>query len=297
MDIPVHAVQYFCVLAEELHFGRAAERIRIATPSLSQQIGRLERQLGVKLFDRDSRPLTLTPFGLEFLPLARRLRDDHREILAWAQRLASEQAVPQLRLGVVASASGSLAASAIGSMLQRVPDARLEMRRTGFFEVVDDLVGDRVDVVLAPSPVSASGEVACEPLWTEGRMLVVPAGHRLAGRSSVSIAETNDEVFVAASAGPQEILDWWVVNPRPDGSRIVPGASADSMEGLLELVAAGVGFNIAGSSAAHHYQRDDIVFVPIDDIEPVTVMMCTLRSTENPLVPVFRDLMRGQVPG
>lgn len=297
MDIPVHAVQYFCVLAEELHFGRAAERIRIATPSLSQQIGRLERQLGVKLFDRDSRPLTLTSFGAEFLPLARRLRDDHREILEWARRLASEQAVPQLRLGVVASATGSLAASAIGSMLQRVPDARLEMRRTGFFEVVDDLVGDRVDVVLAPSPVSPSDEVACEPLWTEGRMLVVPAQHRLAGRSSVSILETNDEVFVAASAGPQEILDWWVVSPRPDGRRIVPGASADSMEGLLELVAAGAGVNIAGSSAAQHYQRDDVVFVPIDDIEPVTVMMCTLSSTENALVPVFRDLMRGQVAG
>ncbi|PPF44407.1 hypothetical protein C5B85_09640 [Pseudoclavibacter sp. AY1F1] len=296
MDIPVHAVQYFCVLAEELHFGRAAERISIATPSLSQQIGRLERQLGVKLFDRESRPLTLTPFGAELLPLARRLRDDHREILEWAKLLASERAVPQLRLGVVASATGSLAASAIGSMLQRVPEARLEMRRTGFFDVVDDLVGDRVDVVLAPSPVSASDEVACEPLWSEGRMLVVSAHHRLAGRSSVSILDTNDEVFVAASAGPQEILDWWVVNPRPDGRRIVPGASADSMEGLLELVAAGVGVNIAGSAAAHQYQRDDVVFVPIDDIEPVTVMMCTLRSSENPLVPVFRDLMRGQIP-
>ncbi|PPG26029.1 hypothetical protein C5E10_17760 [Pseudoclavibacter sp. RFBG4] len=295
MDIPIHAVQYFCVLAEELHFGRAAERIRIATPSLSQQIGRLERQLGVKLFHRESRPLTLTSFGVEFLPLARRLRDDHREILEWAQRLASEQAVPQLRLGVVASATGSLAASAIGSMLQRVPDARLEMRRTGFFEVVDDLVSDRVDVVLAPSPVSASDEVTCEPLWSEGRMLVVQAGHRLAARSSVSILETNDEVFVAASAGPQEILDWWVVSPRADGTRIVPGASADSMEGLLELVAAGAGVNIAGSSAAHHYQRDDVVFVPIDDIEPVTVMMCTLRSSDNPLVPVFRELMRGQL--
>ncbi|MBF4460179.1 MULTISPECIES: LysR family transcriptional regulator [unclassified Pseudoclavibacter] len=295
MDIPIHAVQYFCVLAEELHFGRAAERIRIATPSLSQQIGRLERQLGVKLFDRESRPLTLTSFGIEFLPLARRLRDDHREILEWAQRLASEQAAPQLRLGVVASATGSLAASAIGSMLQQVPDARLEMRRTGFFEVVDDLVSDRVDVVLAPSPVSASDEVTCEPLWSEGRMLVVPAGHRLAARSSVSILETNDEVFVAASAGPQEILDWWVVSPRADGTRIVPGASADSMEGLLELVAAGAGVNIAGSSAARHYQRDDVVFVPIDDIEPVTVMMCTLRSTDNPLVPVFRDLMRAQL--
>ncbi|PPG42141.1 LysR family transcriptional regulator [Pseudoclavibacter sp. RFBA6] len=297
MDIPVHAVQYFCVLAEELHFGRAAERIRIATPSLSQQIGRLERQLGVKLFDRDSRPLTLTPHGLELLPLARRLRDDHREILDWARLLSREQAVPRLRLGVVASATGSLAASAIGSMLQRVPDARLEMRRTGFFDVAADLLADRVDVVLAPSPVSGSDEVACEPLWTEGRMLVVPADHRLAGRTSVSIMETDDEIFVAASAGPQEILDWWLVSPRPDGRRIVPGASADSMEGLLELVAAGVGVNIAGSAAAKHYQRDDVVFVPIDDVDPVTVMMCTLLATENPLVPVFRELMRGQVTG
>ena len=135
--------------------------------------------------------------------------------------------------------------------MQAIPQARIEMRRLGFFDVADDLESGRVDVVFAPWPMRLPPRIRAEPLWREPRVLVVRADHPLAGRESVSILETNDEVFVAVARGVPEVVDWWIVDPRPDGSRPKRGPTADSVEGLLELVAAGAGVNIAGQSASH----------------------------------------------
>ncbi|GAA3910282.1 LysR family transcriptional regulator [Microbacterium invictum] len=289
MDIPIHVMRYFCVLAEELHFGRAAERLNITPPSLSQQISRLEQQIGVKLLDRSPRKVELTAAGRELLPLARRLQDDHDQVLAWARGVQRDRDAPMLRVGVVAAGAGTLTTAAIASTLQLVPTARVEMRRLGFFDVAGELESGRVDVVFAPSPMRLPPRVRVEELWREPRVLVVPTGHRFAERESVSILETADEVFVAAGGGAPEIVDWWIVDPRPDGSRPRRGPTADSVEGLLELVAAGAGVNIAGESASHHYRRDELRYVRIDDIAPATIMLCSLSDTVNPMVPRFRE--------
>ena len=289
MDIPIHVMRYFCVLSEELHFGRAAERLNITPPSLSQQISRLEQQIGVKLFDRSPRKVELTAPGRALLPLARRLQDDHDQVLAWARSVQRDRDAPLMRVGVVAAGAGALTTAAIASTLQLVPSARIEMRRLGFFDVATDLETGRVDVVFAPSPLRLPPRIRVEELWREPRTLVVPAGHRFAERESVSILETSDEVFVAAGGGAPEIIDWWLVDPRPDGSRPRRGPTADSVEGLLELVAAGAGLNIAGESASHHYRRDELRYIRIDDIEPATIVLCSLSDTQNQMVQTFRE--------
>ncbi|WP_166980824.1 LysR family transcriptional regulator [Paramicrobacterium fandaimingii] len=289
MDVSLHVIRYFCVLADELHFGRAAERLSITPPSLSQQISRLEQQLDVKLFDRSPRKVELTAYGRELLPLARRVLDDHNQLLAWGRSVNREQRAPLLRVGVIAAGAGTLTTAAISATLQLVPNARIEMRRLGFFEVAEELESGRVDVVFAPSPMRLPPRVRVEPLWQEPRVLVVPADHALAGRESISIQEASDEVFVAASGGPREIVDWWVVDPRPDGRRPKRGPTADSVEGLLELVAAGAGVNIAGASASSHYRREELAYVRVDDIDPVTISLCSLVDSRNPMVPTFRE--------
>lgn len=289
MDVPIHVIRYFCVLAEELHFGRAAERLSITPPSLSQQISRLEQQLGVKLFDRSPRKVELSGYGRDLLPLARRVQDDHDQLLAWAQSVRRDQHTPLLRVGVVAAGAGALTTAAIAATMQAIPTARIEMRRLGFFDVASELEAGRVDVVFAPSPMVLPPRIRVEPLWREPRVLVVPAGHALAGRESVTIVETNDEVFVAVARGVPEVVNWWIVDPRPDGTRPRRGPTADSVDGLFELVAAGAGVNIAGQSASRQYRRDELAFVPISDIEPATIVLCSLSDSPNPMVRTFRE--------
>ncbi|GAA1973127.1 LysR family transcriptional regulator [Microbacterium pumilum] len=296
MDVSIQVIRYFCVLAEELHFGRAAERLSITPPSLSQQISRLEQQLDVRLFDRSPRKVELTAFGRELLPLARRVQDDHDQLLSWGRSIRRERDAPTLRVGVVAAGAGSLTTSAIAATMQAIPRARIEMRRLGFFDVAEELEGGRVDVVFAPWPMRLPPRVLAEPLWREPRVLVVRADHPLAGRESISILETGDEVFVAVAKGVPEVVDWWIVDPRPDGSRPKRGPKADSVEGLLELVAAGAGVNIAGQSASKHYRRDELAFIPIDDIEPATIVLCSLSDTRNPMVKAFRDTAQSLSP-
>jgi len=296
MDVPIHVIRYFCVLAEELHFGRAAERLSITPPSLSQQISRLEQQLNVKLFDRSPRKVELTRYGRELLPLARRVQDDHDQLLSWGRSLQRDQKTPLLRVGVVAAGAGALTTAAIASTMQAIPQARIEMRRLGFFDVASELESGHVDVVFAPSPMRLPARIRVEPLWLEPRVLVVPSDHPLAGRESISIVETNDEVFVSVARGVPEVVDWWIVDPRPDGSRVKRGPTADSVDGLFELVAAGAGVNIAGQSASRQYRRDELSFIPITDIEPATIVLCSLSDSPNPMVGSFRETTQALSP-
>lgn len=295
MDISIQVIRYFCMLAEELHFGRSAERLNITPPSLSQQISRLERQLGVKLFDRSPRSVELTEHGRHLLPLARRLQDDHDRVLDWGKQIRTQSDAPMLRVGVVAAGAGTLTTAAIAATLQRVPDARIEMRRMGFFEVFEELEKGRVDVVFAP-PVPSPPRVRSEPMWQEPRVLVVRTDHRLSERDTISISETADEVFVTVGSGPPEVVNWWVVDPRPDGSRPRRGPTADSVEGLLELVAAGAGVNIAGQSAARNYRRAELAFVRIEDIPPARIHLLSLRDNRSRMVQTFRATARELSP-
>ena len=296
MDVPIHVIRYFCVLAEELHFGRAAERLSITPPSLSQQISRLEQQLDVKLFDRSPRKVELTAYGRELLPLARRVQDDHDQLLSWGRSIRRDRNAPMLRVGVVAAGAGSLTTAAIAATMQAIPQARIEMRRLGFFDVAEELEAGRVDVVFAPWPMRLPPRVRAEPLWREARVLVVRADHPFAGRDEISILETADEKFVSVAGGPPDVVNWWLVDPRPDGTRPKRGPTADSVEGLLELVAAGAGVNIAGQSAGQHYRSDELAFLPISDIEPATIVLCSLSDSPNPMVASFRETAQSLSP-
>lgn len=290
MEISIPTLRYFAVLAQELHFGRAAARLSITSPSLSQQISQLERVTGGRLFERTSRSVALTDLGRELLPHAARAVEAHDHLTDWISehRAAAENA---LRLGVVAAGAGPLTA-AIMSAVSQIPNLRLEMRRVGFFDVEQELVAGRVDAVLAPAPLSYNPEtLVASPLWTEHRVLVVRATHPLAGRSSISIDEVHDETFVAVSGDHADAIAWWTVDPRPDGSHPRLGPRADDIEGLLEFVSAGMGVNIAAASAAAHYPRADLAFVPIDDIEPATILLCT-RRRRDPVVAAFEAIAR-----
>jgi DNA-binding transcriptional LysR family regulator len=299
MDAPIAMLGYFCVLAEELHYGNAAKRLRITSPSLSQQISRLESLLGVALFDRTPRRVELTEAGRELLPLAEAARTAHQAVLDWANARRPTHDL-QLRVGVVAAGAGDLTTSALTAAIHQMPQLRLEMRRLGFFEAVPALRAGLIDVAFTPGPLLETKGLRVTTVAVEARILVVAADHPLAGRASVSILETSNELFITASGGDPDVKNWWVVDPRPDGSRPRRGPTADDIDGILELCAAGVGVNIAAASAATHYRRDGVAFVPISDVEPCSIVLCSLEGATNPAVGTFEamtvEAMAGRSP-
>lgn len=294
IDLATHALRYFVAAAQELHFGRAAERLRITPPSLSGQIARLEGQVGARLFLRTSRRVELTPEGQELLELARAVLDAHDEIIAWSSGLTDRRR-PPLRVGLIAAAS--LTTPILGAARERIPRVRLEIHQLGFTEGVDALLDCRVDVAFLPEPLPSLPSRLCKRrMWTEPRVLVVSAAHPLSGRTSVRVEETDDEVFITAE-GPPEIIDWWVVDPRPDGTSPRRGPTARSLDEMLEMCAAGLGVNLSPASVGTYNNRPDLRFVPVENIPPAQVTLCRLREPRHPDVPAFERVALTVVGG
>ncbi|WP_144832870.1 LysR family transcriptional regulator [Microbacterium sp. BH-3-3-3] len=275
MEISSPALRYFAVLAEELHFTRAAQRLRISPPSLSQQISRLEKQVGRQLFLRTPRAVELTTAGRELVPLALQAVAAHEAVARWAR---ASTATPPLQVGIVATGAGALTSDIIAETLRRLPDVRVELRRLGFMDVERALIDGTVDLVLSLGPAPADPRVDSTTLLVEPRVLVVREEHPLASRDSVSIDETNGLDFVVPVEAHNAARAWWLVDPRPDGSTPRVVGVADGVEGLMDFCVAGVGVNIATASAATHYGRAGLAYVEIDDIAPAEVL--AIRAAE-----------------
>ncbi|GAB2748275.1 LysR family transcriptional regulator [Amycolatopsis magusensis] len=191
----LRALRYFVTVAEELHFGRAAERLNIVQPAVSQQIARLERELGTRLLTRTSRTVRLTESGRRVLAAA-------QETLAAAERVRTVVHEPGsvVRIGT---------ATGLTARLERGIEALRELNPTFELVLVDLPVIERVnalrrgelDLALVRGPVSAPG-LHVLPVWTEPLHAVVSARHPAAGRDSVTVAELADHVLRAPSDPP-----------------------------------------------------------------------------------------------
>ncbi|MCX7520766.1 LysR family transcriptional regulator [Microbacterium sp. STN6] len=275
MEVSSHALRYFLAVARELHFARAAEALHISPPSLSQQILRLEQQVGRPLFVRTSRAVELTDAGRALVPLATRAVDAGAAVSEWIEQL-ERQAQPLLRLGFVVGMGGALTTRIIGEATRRIEGLRIEMQRLDFVNQLDALRERRVDAVFIPEEVQPiPHDVDVTVVYTEPRVLVVSDAHPLAGRRSVRLDETSAETYITVSGMTPERTDAWLVNPRPDGTRLRMGSQATDIEGIIELCAAGVGVNIAGAAVREAYSRPGIAFVPIDDLAPSRFVLCT----------------------
>ncbi len=284
MDVTAHALRYFLVLSEELHFGRAAARLHLTTPSLSEQIARLEKRVRTPLFTRGPRGVALTDAGSELVPLARQAVAAHDEVSRWAAAVAGEVR-GTVRVGVVATVAAVLRADVDRALARAHPDVELTSRRLGFQEEGDALREGRVDVAFAPEPLPEPHRgLHTTTVATEPRVLVVPAGHRLAGRDAVSVEETNGEVFIGVPTSDPATLDWWLVDPRADGSHPSHGPVAADIDGVLDLVEAGRGLNIASAEVAAHYARPGVGFVPLSDVEDARVALCWRSDEQDPAV-------------
>lgn len=282
MDLTIVHLRYFLAVAEELHFTRAAQRLHISAPSLSQQIQQLERRTGVTLFRRTSRQVELTADGAALVRLARDAVAAMDTVIAWAD---SSGTASVLRIGIAASSemSNRLLATAV----ERHPDTTWQIHGLPLTDALTALRSGEVDVslMIADQPPVEPAGVVVRPLWSEDRVLVVNKGHRLAGRDAVTLAETDDETFIGMRGGgePQS----WFVDPRPSGRHLEILPLATHFDEVLQLCSAGVGVNICGSSATVTHARPGLRYVPIIDLAPVTTYLCHLRAKPNALVDAF----------
>ncbi|MFI2431688.1 LysR family transcriptional regulator [Streptomyces sp. NPDC018693] len=260
-------IETFLTLAEELHFGRTAERLRLTTGRVSQVIKKLERRVGGPLFERNSRTVRITPVG-------RRLADDLAPLVAAmdeaVRRAADAQrgVTGELRVAFLGEWTAPVLLRAVGVFSERHPDCRVEVREVQLSNSRGSLLDGSVDILLASYPFDG---MACGPvLMREARVLAVAAGHPLAGEESVSVEVLADHPVVqypaVTSAGFKADR---TPDRTPSGRPVPKGPAGGSFSEMLTLVAMGRGVLPVGEHCRRYYPRPDIAYVSLQDARPI----------------------------
>jgi DNA-binding transcriptional LysR family regulator len=242
-------LRYFVAVAEELHFGRAAARLHIAQPPLSQQIRRLEDEVGAQLLARTSRSVALTPAGGAFLARARRILAGVEEASAEAARIARGEA-GHLDVGFVSSAITLGVPERIQAFRTAYPDVRLQLFEGQTALTLRRLADRSIDVGIVRDADAATG-IAVVTLATERFVAVLPAGHPRARARHLRAGALRDEPFVFYPRSAGELAYQRNLSPCFEA-----GFEPDIVqEGghwltLFHLVGAGAGVTIAPASAA-----------------------------------------------
>jgi DNA-binding transcriptional LysR family regulator len=281
--LDLRKLRYFVAVAEELHFGRAAERLYIAQPVLSRQIRKLELELGTDLLVRTSRNVALTPAGLQVLDEARSLLAAADATRRRIEEVASDEAA--LRVGFFVGDEFTAALEAFGA---RYPDVSIDLLRVYWHDQTEVLLDGRADVAFVHLPVDDQG-LELLPVRSEPRVAVLPVGHPAAGNPEISIADlADDRVIIQRGATPS----WQAfhnVDPRPDGRQPRPGPAVDNLEEKLQHVAAGRAISFVPASVADLFVQAGIAYVPVTDIPPIKICLAWKSGPPSPLVAAFVD--------
>lgn len=242
-------LQLFIAVAEELHFGRAAARVGMAQPPFSQQISRLEREIGAVLLTRTSRRVRLTSAGERLLSGGRELIARRSELVADVVRAASGEA-GSVRLGVGASASFALLSRAIARFRAEAPGVVLHLDDTVQAGVGSALISGDLDLALVRGPFRYPG-LTVESALMEPLAAVLPVDHPLAGQDRVELAALAAERFVLfPRASAPELHDAIVGMCVAGGFSPEITYEVEAWSSVISLVEAGLGVSIAPVSAA-----------------------------------------------
>jgi DNA-binding transcriptional LysR family regulator len=240
----VHQLAYFESVSRHLHFTRAADELNVAQPSVSQQIRKLETELGTPLFHRMKRRVALTEAGRRFLPHARAVLQQLEEARVEVQELTGLRK-GTLAVGAPPSAGTHLLPRALAAFSQRHPGIGLSFREGGSRTLVHLLEQGELDLAVVIQPVVRHPALETMPLLDEELLLAAPLGHPLAERGGrVHLAQLRDEPFVMLREGAYDLCDRTLAACRRAGFEpriVLDGCEMDS---VLRFVAAGIGVAI-----------------------------------------------------
>jgi len=283
--------RYFVAVAEELHFARAAARLNVAQPALSQQIKQLERELGALLLARTKRRVALTEPGRLFLVEARRTLAQ-AALAVDVARSAEAGQVGRLRIGYVDAALWSPLPDVIRAFRERFPRVALTMLERLPAEQPEDIRRGDVDLAIGPPPL-AGAQVEVTPFTAETGMVALPAEHPLAGREAIAMRDLADAPWVLVPAGvPSRLRDLTFRVAAAAGFTPRVAQEARELDTLIALVSAGLGVTLVPASAAR-FPRPGVVFLPLAG-EALSFRLVALRrrGLAPPAVRSFLDVLR-----
>jgi DNA-binding transcriptional LysR family regulator len=276
-------LRYFVAVAEELHFRRAAERLHLAQPALSQQIRKLEQELGVDLMTRDKRGVALTPPGMVLLEEARRLLSDAEQ----ARRVtlaAAGGTAGKLRIGHLADAVPGVLPRTIARFVTRNPGVEVCPETLPARQAVEDVKTGRLDIAVVSLPAPVDG-LDVTPLGVEDTVAALASHHALSGRPSLPMNELSgtDLVLLPRTANPA-FYDGFLAACRE--ASVAPSLNElgqPKVEQALLMVAGGAGIAILPGSAADQFTIQGIVFRPLEAPAPTTQIAIVSRSDASSL--------------
>lgn len=284
-------IEIFLTLAEELHFGRTAERLRVSQARVSQSIKQQERRIGGALFERSSRSVRLTPLGER---LRDRLAAGYGEIMAGiAEATAAARGQSgTLTVGTYDNQSQEIAA-VLDLFRQRHPGCELRMREIVPTDPFAGLRAGRVDIAMLWMPVREPDLVVGPELFTESLVLAVAPDHPLAGRDRVEMEVLGDYPVVSPD-GPIPDYLWAAHTPpvTPSGRPIRTGVTISTLAEAFTVIAAGRVVSPIGAYSAASRMRHDIKFLPITDSPVMRYAPVWRGAGETPLVRAFLEAAR-----
>jgi DNA-binding transcriptional LysR family regulator len=251
-------IEVFLALAQELHFARTAQRLRVAPASISQTIKKLERRFGAPLFTRTTRRVDLTLLGRQLLD---ELGPAYAQVqAAIARAIATGHGVTgELQLGYMSAAVARSVLTLVDTFHARAPGCRVGIRETALADLYGPLRRTEVDLSVLPLPVTEPDLTVGPVLLSEAVLLAVPTDHALAGHTHLTPDDLADQTFLFA----QNLPDYWIEHHLPIAR---PAARITLLPGFQEMLAyvtSGHGVAIVGAQTEQLYPRPGLTCVPI----------------------------------
>ncbi|MFI1581830.1 LysR family transcriptional regulator [Embleya sp. NPDC020630] len=287
-----HEIETFLTLAEELHFRRTSARLGLAQGRVSQTIKKLERRIGVPLFERTSRRVALTPTG-------RQLRDDllpayEQTQRAIARAIATGRGITDtVHVGYSTPWVGDLVVHAGDVFRARHPHCDVRVREVGLGDPLGALRSGELQIQITEFPIDEPDIRAGPVVFSERRALMVPAAHPFARRETLSLEDlAHAPLVTVAGRIPQGWLDHHFPTHTPSGRPIPRGPVTTFWPEVLTLVAAGKGVFPVSARAAHYHARPGVAFVPFRDAPPVAYGLLWPTAAQIPRVRAFVETVR-----
>jgi len=262
----LHHLRYFVAVARLGSFTRAAAETHVAQPSLSQQIRRLEEELGTPLFDRSQSPVRLTDAGEALLPHAESiLKQVEQASLAVAERLGLQSG--RLILGSLPMTGARLLPAAVAAFRQRYPGVQVTLLEESTRRLTELTLAGETDLTLTTLPLGRP-DLQAQHVLTEEILLAVPPGHWLSGASSAGLRDVAGEPFLLMKPG-YGFRDLCLSACRTAGFEPQVAFESAQIETLQAMVAAGLGVTLVPRIATETERRPAPVFLRLDG-EPIT---------------------------